>query len=161
MCLINYNLHEQFLEEARKFANEKKVHPVVGEESGKKQVTKQEKKKGTKKSWKTALFSFWKLSSSSDKKTKQLPRETSKSCHNTVYAQRRGHVSGPVYGIEGGVAATSGKQWHRLAASGPLTSLFHQKKRKGKMDEIPYVSLDKLNQPEYDAKTYGPVYLVS
>lgn len=141
--------------EARKFANEKKMQPVIEQQSSTKKVGANQEKKGKKKSWKTALFSFWR-SSSSEKKAKQQPNE--KSC-----PKRRGHVSGPVYGVVGAATTIGGGQWQRLAVSGPMSSQFHQKKMKGYEDGIgiAYVSLERLNQPEYDSKTYGPVYLVS
>ncbi|KAL2933542.1 Glucose-6-phosphate isomerase [Bienertia sinuspersici] len=145
----------EFLEEARKFANEKKQRQKEEESSSKKQVTNEEKK-CKKKSWKKALISFWKTSSSSF--NKQHSKEISKASNNP---KPRGHFSGPVGGA---VAGTGSGPLHRLATSGPLAGVAqHQKlkKKKGKRDEIAYVSLEKLNEPVYDAKTYGPVYLVS
>ncbi|KAJ8447541.1 hypothetical protein Cgig2_031154 [Carnegiea gigantea] len=144
----------QFLEEARVYSNNMEV---LEGENGKKlpEQLNQEKKQSKKKSWKlTALFSLWKKT---EKKTNQCPKKASGDPHSWK-PRHPTHVSGPVKGTEAGAAVTS-KQ-HRRPASGPLIGLFDSKRKEG-TSEIPYVSLNKLTKPQYDAKVYGPVYLVS
>ncbi|XP_021757307.1 uncharacterized protein LOC110726697 [Chenopodium quinoa] len=136
---------KEILEEAKKYAKEKKHKQAKEEKRGKNQASSSGVKKGGKKSWKSAFLSFWK--SSSSKKAKKQAKETPKN---------RGNVSGPIHGGAGVTATAVGAgYWPRLAFSGPLTNMFHQRKRE---DDIPYVNLERLNEPEYDAKTYGPVY---
>uniref|UniRef100_A0A803L9M7 Uncharacterized protein n=1 Tax=Chenopodium quinoa TaxID=63459 RepID=A0A803L9M7_CHEQI len=117
---------KEVLEEAKKYAKEKKQKQAIEEKSGKKRGSSSGMKMGGKKSWKTALLSFWKLSSI--KKAKKQAKETPKQCGN--------------------VSAIGAGYWPQLAFSGPLTNMFHQRKRE---DDIPYVSLERLNEPEYDA----------
>lgn len=140
----------QFLEEARRHANSKEVFP--GESVKIQQLNVEKKSK--KKSWKTALFSFWKTTEK--KQSKEFPKEASMVSHS-ANPKRSGYVSGPVYRHRGGKAGPDADIRNQVRASGPLTSLFHAKK----VNDIPYVSLDMLSRPQYDAKAYGPVYLVS
>uniref|UniRef100_A0A7C9A031 Uncharacterized protein n=1 Tax=Opuntia streptacantha TaxID=393608 RepID=A0A7C9A031_OPUST len=148
----------QFLEEARRYSN--KIE-VPEEETRKKQEPppNQEKKQSRKKSWRlTALFSLLKKT---EKKINQCPKQAARHSH-TQNPRQPIYVSGPVKGTgaDADAAAANSKQ-QRRPASGPLTGLFHSK-RKEETSEIPYVSLDKLTKPQYDAKVYyGPVYLVS
>ena len=138
----------QFLEEAKKYANENKMQSKAIENVEKQEI------KTKKKSWKTAFFSFWKSSSNKKAKQQYLNNETKIGSKN--YAKRSGHFSGPV-----GFVARGGQRV-RHQASGPLIGLFNQMKSKdGQENEIAYVTLESLNRPAYDAKTYGPLYLVS
>lgn len=140
------------MEEAKKYANENKMQSKEI-----KNVEKQEIK-SKKKSWKTAFFSFWKSSSNKKAKQQYLNNETKNGSKN--YPKRSGHFSGPVWSVTGGGQRVRVRVRHQ--ASGPLMGLFNQMKGKeGEKNEISYVSLESLNRPAYDAKTYGPLYLVS
>lgn len=141
----------QFLEEARQHASSKldPQNPSTNPEQYPKRKPV-EVQKNNKKSWKNSLISWWKLHKKSKPSTK--PEDTS----NHVSRPKKGHVSGPIYGI--GVRAKDSIR-QRRPVSGPVASLFDPNK-KIENDDIPYMCLDKVNITNND-KSYGPVYLVT
>ncbi|KAF8388663.1 hypothetical protein HHK36_025343 [Tetracentron sinense] len=130
----------QYLEEARKHANEEEIQAPWPYPKAEKIIMGEEK---NKKSWKSYLFSWLKI----DKKSKPH-MEPASSSH--ISKPRRGSVSGPLYGSGGQAEST-----HRRPTSGPLAGLFNSKRSGGV--EIAYMCLD---QPS-DVQAYGPVYLVT
>ena len=138
------------MEEARKHASEENFEVAAQnpEEAQKRQSSEAKK---NKKSWKSSIFSWWKF----DKKSNS-GMETLTSSHISKPRDSRVSASGPINGGSGGSKATSCKP-HR-PTSGSIVSLFQPTKRVE--DEIPYIFLDKLNNPR-DVQSYGPVYLVT
>ncbi|GFZ04360.1 hypothetical protein Acr_16g0009840 [Actinidia rufa] len=140
----------QFLEEARKHESEENFEVAAQNPEEVRNKLSGEAKKN-KKSWKRSIFSWWNF----DRKSNSS-METPTSSHVTKPRGSRVSVSGPIHGGGGGRVATSCKA--RRPTSGPITSLFQPTKRVE--DEIPYICLDKLNNP-HDVQSYGPVYLVT
>ncbi|PSS18153.1 Regulatory protein [Actinidia chinensis var. chinensis] len=140
----------QFLEEARKHAI-KENFGVAAQNPEEAQKRQSGEAKKNKKSWKRSIFSRWKF-----EKKGNSGMETPTSSHISKPRGSRVSASGPIYGGSGRSGATSCKS-HRQT-SGPLTSLFQPTKRVE--DGIPYICLDKLNNP-HDVQSYGPVYLVT
>ncbi|KAF5181544.1 Transcription factor hamlet like [Thalictrum thalictroides] len=99
------------------------------------------------KSWKTALFSWFKV----DKK--QKPPRAWPSSHTNSYL-KHGSLSAPIYGSSGRKATPF--VTHRV--SGPISNLLTL--GASQQLNIPYVTLDELNHPTA-SQAYGPVYLVT
>ncbi|GAB4841903.1 hypothetical protein Ancab_011859 [Ancistrocladus abbreviatus] len=128
----------EFLEVAKRYADNKKSH----EERSKKQ---QSGNKRSKKSWKTALFSFWRREKKGQPHIEaEQPRDTHFPWPNP---KRRGHTSGPLHQKK----ETVGSRHHR-PTSGPINNLLST--------GIPYVSLEKLTRPQ-DDEAFGPIYKVT
>ncbi|KAK9142160.1 hypothetical protein Syun_011560 [Stephania yunnanensis] len=141
----------QFLEEAKcRKGRAKNAQPRQNSPSLVEQKTMGGEGK-VKKSWKSSLFSWWKV----NKKVKPQKGPLTTPIHNPN--ARQGSVSGPIYG-SGGNAASLAQQRARRPTSGPITAMFAHS-RGGEVG-IPYVSLDQLNHPT-GHQAYGPVYLVT
>ena len=142
--------YDQFLEEARRHAGQRnpQVPSPYGDEAGK---GRSNEEKRSKKSWKNALFSWWKA----DKKSKPSVEQV-QPC-SRISDPRRGHVSGPIYGSSSSKRTDSRRQ--RRPTSGPLLTNLFNPTRRAEAD-IPYASLNQLNI-SHGAQAYGPVYLVT
>ncbi|KAL6996181.1 hypothetical protein U1Q18_006315 [Sarracenia purpurea var. burkii] len=137
----------QFLEEARKHTGEEnfKVTAQYPDEAQKRQADETKKKK---KSWKRSLFSWWKTNKKINSSNEPL------TCLNiSEPGCRHLSASGLLYGSRGRAGC---KPQHPKSA--PLESFFPPTKRAE--NEMPYVCLDKLNNP-HNVQSYGPVYLVT
>lgn len=112
--------------------------------------------KKIRKSWKSSLFSWWKV----HKKTKpDMDIEPANTNH--ISWPRKGHVSGPIYS-----SGIGGDRKLRRTTSGSITSIsslfnFNSSRRVAEDDiDIPYMCLDQISSSNH-VKSYGPVYLVT
>ncbi|KAM7471919.1 hypothetical protein LguiA_010102 [Lonicera macranthoides] len=154
---LDYNEYEfdpqvdfaQFVKEARTQACNLNFEeaPPYAHEAGKKQMDEGQKHK---KSWRRSLFSWLKAA---DKKSRPTV-ERSNSSYN-LPNPKRGYVSGPIHANGGGVIGGP-----KRPTSGPLTGLFNSTMKMDDKNNIPYLCLNRLNNP-HSVQSYGPIYMVT
>ncbi|XVE88543.1 hypothetical protein DITRI_Ditri19aG0077700 [Diplodiscus trichospermus] len=135
----------QFIEAAKQHARDRNFQqsPSCSEEIRKKRLGGEKK---SKKSWKSSLFSWWKI----DRKSKP---NSSAVGGTHVSKASKGYGYGPFCGTTRGVETP-----RRRPSSGSISILFNPTRKME--NEVPYMSLDEPNHP-YQINAYGPVYLVT
>ncbi|XP_051119533.1 uncharacterized protein LOC127243515 isoform X2 [Andrographis paniculata] len=133
----------QFLEEARKNTGKGTSNTRQVEKD---QFNGKQKKS---KSWRCLLFTWLKLD------TKIKSREQKMDC-TSMAKPRRKNVSGPVQGSSCSIACGIALR----AVSGPLTCILSSTRGADEY-EVPYTSLEQINNTRKQIHPYGPIYSVT
>ncbi|KAJ0983746.1 hypothetical protein J5N97_002102 [Dioscorea zingiberensis] len=142
---------DQFLEEARKHANDiimNSARPSLN--SVEKYIPSESRKKSSQKSWKNTLLLFW------WKSEKKKKKSNADNAGTTLERKKRHSASGPL--------SSAGKERGRGGGlggrpmSGPLSSCFTPTRAED--TEVPYMCLEQQDYP-HRIHSHGPLYKVT